>query len=1136
MANPTKDQLFIHQNESKSMKNSKLTGTFCIGKEQIHRICLLMKLSVVLLLASCLHASANGLGQKVTINTKNAPITKVFKEIERQTGYSFVYAKQQLVNTRPVTVSVINQNLDEVLEEIFENLPLTYTLSGRYIAIKEKEIFKKVPIPQVEAPLPILTITGKITDSEGKPLEGVSVVVKSTNKGVITDRNGMFSIEVPDEGDILLLSYVGFETQAIPVTKSVELSLMLKQTEGKTEEIIVVGYGSVRKSDVTGSVASVKSKDLTAYPATNAVQALQGRAAGVSIQANNGNPGGGYRIRVRGGNSVNASSDPIFVVDGFPGAILPPPEDIASMEILKDASATAIYGSRGANGVILVTTKRGKSGKARIDFNASYTGQQEINRLDLMNADQFVGYIKEVNPNYTGGTSNTDWQDLIFTNGNIQNYQLSLSGGTDNLHYYVSGAFFDQKGVITNSSFRRFSINSNLDFNATKWLKIGVNLFSQNTKQDGVRTQEGSGGVTGTGVVASAFKFGPDQPVLNPDGNYSIAVVGDPHDNPVAVAIERQNETLADQLQYNLYADFSLMKGLKFRTTYGSFVNDTRDGEFIPTTLNAGRNVGGEAIVNGAKVRNYINENFFTYTTQLKSLHTFSAMGGFSYQKFVNESWGGRMQSFLSNSVSFWNLGGGSVAQPANSSLTESQLASFYGRLNYNFNDKYLFTVNARYDGSSNFSKNQKWAFFPSAAFAWNMGNENFMKRIGFISSFKWRLSYGFTGNQAIEPYQSLARFSPVFTVLNGVPVNSVRPTTIANDDLKWETTAQSNIGVDIGLLKNRMNVTADYYVATTSDLLFNVQLPQYSGYTTQLKNIGKIENRGFEFAINSKNLVGKFQWNTDFNISFNRNKVLELPGGNDIIYAFAPGHMIGVGNSAQVLRVGQPVGSFFGWQYNGVYQQGATFLPGAGFERVVGGESFNDISGARDANGLPTLKPDGQLNSDDRTIIGDPNPDFIWGFNNEFSFAGFDLNIFFQGSQGNDILSYTMLELETASGINNQTTNVLNRWTPTNTNTDIPRAATGRPQRVSSRWIFDGSYGRLKNIALGYTLPADVSARLRIQSLRVYVSGQNLLTFTKYRGYDPEVNYRGSNLNAGTDYGSYPNAKGITAGINVNF
>lgn len=875
---------------------------------------------------------------------------------------------------------------------------------------------------------------------------------------------------------------------------------------------------------------------MTAYPATSAVQALQGRAAGVMVQANNGNPGGGFKIRVRGGTSVNASSDPIFVVDGFAGALLPPPEDIESMEILKDASATAIYGSRGANGVILITTKRGKSGKPKIEINSSYSAQNEVNRLDLLNAEQFAGLIKEINPAYTAGTANTDWQNLIFRNGNIQNHQLSFSGGNDAVHYYVSGAYFDQKGIITNSSYRRFSITSNLDFTATSWLKIGLNLFTQANKEVGVITQEGSGGSTGTGVIAGAFKFGPDQPVLRPDGTYSIAVVGDPYDNPVATAVERQNEDIGDRLQYNLYADISITKGLKFKTTFGSFNNSERGGIFTPTTLTAGRNVGGAASVTGDKRKSFINENFLTYTKQLNTRHSFSTLGGFSYQKFVNESWGARSQSFLSNSVSFWNLGGGSVSLPPNSSLTESQLASFYARLNYNFSDKYLVTFNGRYDGSSNFSKNYKWAFFPSAAFAWNMHNEKFMDGVDFINSLKWRLSYGLTGNQAINPYQTLARFSPSFTVLNGVAVNAVRPTTIANENLKWETTAQQNIGVDIGFLKSRINVTADYYLSKTSDLLFNVQLPQYSGYTTQLKNIGKIENKGFEFAINTKNLVGSFQWNTDFNISFNRNKVLELPNGNDIIYAFAPGHMPGISNSAQILRVGQPIGSFFGWQYNGVYQQGATFIPGAGFEQIAGGESFRDISGKKDASGKPLNQPDGILNNDDRTIIGNPNPDFIWGFNNDFSFRNFDLNVFFQGSQGNDLLSYTLLELETLSGINNSTTEALKRWTTSNTNTNVPKVATGRPQRVSSRWVFDGSYARLKNLALGYSLPGDVIKRLKMQRARFYVSAQNILTFTDYRGYDPEVNYRNANLNAGADYGSYPNAKSYTAGLNITF
>jgi TonB-linked SusC/RagA family outer membrane protein len=884
-------------------------GTSSMKRKCLTHSVFIVRIFAVLLTVGCLQASAEGFSQKISLSVKNTPLVKVFQQIEKQSGYSFIYAKEQVEKMKPVDLHVVKADLQTVLQMLFREQSLTYTISGGNIIIKEKPIIP-IQASYVEQ-APPFTVRGKIVNEVGAPMEGVSVVLKTSNVGVVTGADGVFSIEVPEAGDVLIFSYVGYENMERKVSAASTINLTLKQKETESQEVVVVGYGGVRKSDLTGSVSSVKSKELTAYPATSAVQALQGRAAGVLVQANNGNPGGGFKIRVRGGTSVNASSDPIFVVDGFAGALLPPPEDIESMEILKDASATAIYGSRGANGVIMITTKRGKSGKPRIEINSSYSGQEEINRLDLLNANEFVGMIKEVNPNYAAGTANTDWQNEIFRKGSIQNHQLSFAGGTDAIHYYVSGSYFDQKGVISNSAFRRASVTSNLDFNATNWLKIGLNLFAQSSKETGVITQEGSGGTTNTGVVAGAFKFGPDLPVLKPDGTYSTALIGDPHDNPYATANERQSEDIGDRLQYNVYADFSITKDLKFKTTFGGFNNNGRAGVFVPTTLVAGRNVGGAASVNGSKIRSFINENFVTYTKQFNAKHNISLLGGFSYQKFTNESWGGSSQSFLTNSVSFWNLAGGSVSQPANSALTESQLASYYARVNYNFSDRFLLTFNGRYDGSSNFSKNYKWAFFPSGALAWNMHNEKFMSGLDFISNFKWRLSYGLTGNQAINPYQTLARFSSVFTILNGVAVNAVRPTTIANENLKWETTAQQNIGVDIGFLQSRINVTADYYISKTSDLLFNVQLPQYSGYTTQLKNIGEIENKGFEFALNTKNLVGKFQWSTDFNISFNRNKVVALPGGIDIIYAQAPGHMVGISGSAQVLRVGQPVGSF---------------------------------------------------------------------------------------------------------------------------------------------------------------------------------------------------------------------------------
>ena len=987
-----------------------------------------------------------------------------------------------------------------------------------------------------------IAVKGKISSNAGEALPGVTIVLKGTSVGTTTDTEGNYSLTVPNGNGTLVYSYIGYISQEAAINNRTTINITLVMDAKAMEEVVVVGYGTVKKSDVTGAVSSVSSEELSAYPAQGTVQALQGRAAGVQIQANNGAPGASFKVRIRGGTSINASSDPIYVVDGFVGGALPPPEDIESLEVLKDASATAIYGSRGANGVIMITTKRGKTGKPRITINSSVSSQKEINRLDLLNAEQFKAYIQEARPNFDLGSAsaNTDWQDLIFRRGGIQNHQLSFSGGSENVNYYISGNYYDQKGVILNSGFKRFSVTSNIDIKASEKLKVGLNLFAQRASQQQAYTQEGSGGLT-PGVISAAFKFEPDQPVTDPTtGRFTVARLNDPQDNPYAVATQLENESLNDRIQGNFFGEYDILEGLKFRTTLGATTNSGRAGYFAPTTLNVGRTVGGEATVSGSKSTLLLNENYLTYTRNFGESSNFSVMGGYSYQTSSSENWGGTGQSFINNAGSYWNLGGSSVWQSPSSGLTEWQLGSFYGRANLSLLDRYLFTGTIRRDGSSNFSKNHKWATFPSGAFAWKMSSEPFMQGISTITQWKWRASYGLTGNQAIAPYQTLARFSNVYTVIDGLAVNAVRPTVVANNDLTWETTAQLDIGTDISLLDNRLNFIMDYYRSVTRDLLFSVQLPQYSGYPNQLQNIGSVENKGFEFTLNSRNLVGEFEWSSDINISRNRNKVLKLPGGNELQYSAAPGHLVGLGNT-HILREGYPVGTIFGWIYDGVYQEGDEFLPGGGFERLAGGEKFRDINGKRDAQGKLTGEPDGVLNSDDRTIIGNPHPKFIWGFNNDFRYKGLDLNIFFQGSQGNDILSYTLMELNLLSGINNATTDALKRWTPTNTNTDIPKAASGRTRRVSTRWVMDGSYARLKNVALGYNLPAAVVNSLKMSKLRVYVSAQNIWTITKYKGYDPEVNYMSegatnSNRNLGLDYGSYPNAKSYTVGINIGF
>ncbi|MDW7691140.1 TonB-dependent receptor [Flammeovirgaceae bacterium SG7u.111] len=1080
----------------------------------------------------------------LTVNLENATLEQAFSQITTQTNFKFAYEMAKVDVNERITTSANFTSLGNLLRDISKNTNLKFKRINENIFVSKKGLLGAPVEESVEMLAPAQQkVTGTIISGEDNlPLPGVSILIKGTSIGSVTDIDGKYSLEVPNSSSILVFSYIGFVPQEITVGEQSSIDLTLEPDMAQLEEVVVVGYGTVKKSDLTGSVASVKAEELTAYPALGTVQALQGRAAGVQITANNGEPGASYKVRVRGGTSINASSDPIYVVDGFVGATLPPPEDIESIEVLKDASATAIYGSRGANGVIMVTTKRGKSGKTRVDLNTSYSIQNEINRLDLLKPDDFVDYIREAsgNPNFTGLGANTDWQEEIFQQGYIQNYQMGISGGSDNVNYYLSGTFYDQKGIILNSGYKRYSVTSNVDIKASEKFRVGLNLFAQRSDKKGARTQESSGGANGSGVVAAAFKMGPDQPIRDANGKYTLARLNDAHDNAVAVVTEYVNEDIVDRFQGNVYGEYDILKDLKFRITLGASSNSGRVGQYTPTSLQGGIGVGGDGRMDGTKNSLFLNENYLTYTKDIGD-HNISIMGGYSYQSSRDESWGARGQGYPSDGALYWNLGGSSSWQQPTSSLSDWELASWYGRAVYNFKSKYLLTFNARYDGSSVFSEGNKWAFFPSGAFAWNMKDEAFMEGIDVISDWKWRASYGLTGNRGISPYRTLAEFSTALSVQNGVPVNAVFPTNVSNENLTWETTTQLDVGIDVGLFENRLNLIIDYYSMETSDLLFDVPLPEYSGYKTQLQNIGKVGNKGFEFTLNSKNLVGEFKWDMGFNLSMNRQEVLELPDGNsDIDYASGPGHMVGLGNT-QILRVGQPVGAFYGWIYDGPYQQGDDILPGGGFEQELGGEKYRDIDGTKDENGDLTGVPDGQLNADDRAIIGDPNPDFIWGFNNDFRYKGFDLNIFFQASQGNDIFSYTLLELDLMAGRNNATTAALNRWTPQNTNTNIPAASGDRTRRASTRFIYDGSFVRLKNLALGYNFPQPILDQIKLRKLRLYVSAQNIFTITDYEGYDPEVNYRSSgsgdgNKNIGLDYASYPNAKSYTFGLNIGF
>lgn len=978
------------------------------------------------------------------------------------------------------------------------------------------------------------TVKGVVVSTEsGESIPGATVIEKGTSNGTVTDIDGQFSMSIADPASaILKVSFVGYDSQEIAVSNQSIVNISLAPNLQDLDEVIVVGYGSVKKSDNTGALSSVKSEELNAYPALNAVQSLQGRAAGVQIQSTNGGqPGAAMSMKIRGGSSINASSQPLIVVDGFVGGEMPPPQDIQSMEVLKDASATAIYGSRAANGVLLITTKSGGIGKTKVDVNSSYSFQNASNRLDLLSGSDFRDYITEVVPAYSYNPDiNTDWQEEILRPGHIWNNQVSVSGGSEAVKYYVSGTHFEQQGVVDNSMYQRYSITSNLTFDVSDWVTLGVNLYGRRSLDEGVLTQEQSGGSSDTGVLGAAARMEPDTPVRDQDGNFTQSRLGDNIDNPVAIANGIDRERVSDRFQTNAFAEFKILDWLTFKSTLGAGVTSYREGEFRSSQLVRGGDAGIAAL-EFDKATNVLTENYFTINKEF-GIHRINWVNGYSYQKMVGENMTAGSSFFPSEAVSFWNLGSGAEFTPSTSETSTRILKSYYSRVNYALLDKYVFTATMRYDGASNFAQNNKWAYFPSGAIAWNIGDEDFMQAIEPISEMKIRASYGLTGNQGIGAYESLATLVAQYS--NRPGEGSLILGSLANPNLTWETTSQLNLGMDIGLIENRVNLSVDYYNKITSDLLFDRPIPSFLGVdedpATQLQNAGEIRNSGIEAMLSTKNLVGDLTWSSDLVFAMNKNEVLSLPDST-IQYENAPGHF-NISTGFMLLQEGQPIGIYYGYVYEGVTQPEDVLLEGS--DGKVGGEQFKDLNG------------DGKLDDADRTIIGNPHPKFTWSFNNNFTYKNFDLNLFIQGVQGNEMMNLTRMELESFRGTTNVSTAALDRYDAvSNPNGSIPSADTDRTMKVSSRWVEDGSYVRLKNLALGYTVPKSVLDKIKVRSLRVYVSAQNLLTFTNYSGLDPEAAYQNegdgtnngdSNRNLGLDYGSYPNVKTYTVGLNLGF
>lgn len=1029
------------------------------------------------------------------------------------------------------------------------------------------------------------SIQGKVTDLEtGEPLPGVNILAKGTSSGTVTDVQGNYRLTVSDEVTTLVFSSIGYTSEEVEIGGRNIVNVALAPDVQSLEEVVVVGYGTVKKSDLTGSVASVSSEDLAKTTISSLDQGLSGRAPGVQVTQQTGQPGGATSIRIRGGNSINSSNEPLYVIDGFPyyndnqasraGAIGGAPAlnvlatlnpgDIESIEILKDASATAIYGSRGANGVILITTKRGKAGEGKIDFESYYGVQEVIKTIPVLNARQYAEFRNDAfvnaqglngqgTPTYTQEEINsfgegTNWQEEIFRTAPIQNYQLNFSGGNENVQYAISANYFDQQGIIINSDMKRYSVRANLDAKLNKRMKLGNNFTASHITSDLARTGGGNSGTQGVqspgagNIIQDVLFYNPAIPVRDENGNFTSDNASDtqgsgggnqantPNGNPVAFATLATQESLTTRLLDNLFVEYALLEDLKLRVSLGADIIINKENSYLPSTIIQGRNApNGTASIGMLNSYSWLNENTITYQKTIHENHDLSLLAGVTAQKYWNERVNTNARDFSSDINEIHNLGSANIFDPASSGYNQWSLLSYLFRANYSYKSKYLFTVSSRIDGSSKFGANNKYGFFPSAAFAYRLSDEPFIRNLDFFDDLKLRLSAGVTGNQEIPTYQSLSVLGVQrYAFDNAAPVVGFAPSRLGNPDIKWETTKQVDLGMDMEMFEGRLSFSTDLYYKKTDDLLLQVRLPLSSGFATTFRNIGAVENKGIEFAVNSINVDGPFRWSTNFNIAFNRNKVLNF--GDEQERFIGDDYNLMKGQAVSVIRVGEPVGHFVGWINAGIIKDST--------ELEQAPKSGNDHIGSRK---FVDLNNDGVINNEDRAVLGNALPDFTGGIQNSFSYKNFDLDIFFQFSYGNEVYNMTQLELEFLNGRQNQSTTVLDRFQPgVNEDTDVARA--GNPPYIyfrqsHDRWIEDGSFLRLRNLTFGYNLPVSDLNIGWLRSARVYFSGQNLWLLSNYRGYDPEVNINPqSNTLLGIDYASYPSAKIYTFGLNLGF
>ena len=1021
-----------------------------------------------------------------------------------------------------------------------------------------------------------IIITGIVKDDKGVPLAGVTIKEKGKSATVISKADGTFSIKVTSKNANIVFSYLGFETVNIVVKDDQEkLAVSLKSTAKDLDQVVVVGYGTQKKRDVTGSIAKVNISDLQKAPVRSFEEALGGRVAGVQVTSTDGQPGSASNIVIRGNSSITQDNSPLYVVDGFPienpnnNAINP--ADIESIEVLKDASATAIYGARAANGVIMITTKKGVAGKTRLTLNSSYGNQSIINKISVLDAYDFIKYQSEYDSVNTksqyftlGQTLDSfknakgiDWQNQVFTTAPIINNSFSMSGGGADTKFFASISALSQDGIVKFSGYDRYQGRLRLDHNINTKSKLALNINYSSLEGFGTIPSALTGSSSqSSNLMFSVWGYRPiagtkSTNLLNGLDPFFLLDPNDARYNPLETVQYEVRNRFANNLFGNLSYDYDITKELKFKAVIGATNDVERNEQFngSHTRLGNPKTVSGATNgINGSflytTTNSYVSENTITFIKKINK-HSVESVSGFTFQGIEKYTFGASAAKLPNERLGLAGLDEG-TPNKVPSTRSGNTLASFLEGIKYGFDGKYLATFSFRADGSSKFSKENHWSFFPSGSFAWRMSQEDFMQKAKFINDLKIRVSYGLVGNNRVSDYAYANTLSsPLISgyYFNGNPTSSTIPSALGNKNLKWETTAQTDAGIDLTVFNSRINLTVDIYRKITRDLLLNADLPPSSGFLTAYKNIGKVQNQGLEISINARIFEdAAFRWSSGFNIAFNTNKVLALNEGQESLQSTINWDNQWKNTTAYIAKVGQPLGLMYGYIWDGNYQYkdfdkspagNYTLKPNVGSNTTTASNKIQPgYIKYKDLNG------DLIMNDYDNTIIGNGNPKYTGGFTNNLSYNGFDLNIFFQFSYGANILNANRLVFEGNSGrtMQNQFASVLNRWSPTNQNNQMFVAKGGGDKVYSSRVIEDGSFLRLKTIQLGYNISSALLKRINISSLKLYASAQNIITWTKYTGFDPEVSAYNSALTPGFDYSVYPRAKTVTIGLNVSF